>query len=248
MKTKQTTMASALTGSALILSIMLTGCTSGNDSPSSEETVSASNPSIPKIPDTGQVVDNGKGKYLQSTISDSDPAMKMNREMYLSDAKALYSEEELYEAQKTVIRFIAEETIDSTVQGGGNTDEWFERNKNRFAPEYQDTVKQALKDPKNAFLINSEIRDEAGYDLKYDETSIRLENRSILLTSITKASNDRINVTADIKYKLKTNDGKSETVSGQVSYIVTQTAGNEWLISGHKNKVSIQAHNLETEK
>lgn len=249
MKTNHKKITTALTGSALIFSIMLTGCSSSNNdsNPSTTETFSSADSAAPKIPDTGEVMDNGKGKYLQSTINDDDPAMKMNRQLFLSDATAIYSEEELHEAQKTVVRFIAEETIDSTVQGGGNAEEWFAKNKDRFTPEYQPEVQKALKDSKSAFLINSEIRDEAGYDLKYDEKSVRVENRSILLKSITKASNDRINVSADIKYKLKTNDNKSETVSGEVSYIVTKTSDGKWLISGHKNKVSIQAHNLETE-
>lgn len=241
-------MKTALTSTALVLSVLLTGCSSHEEKPTAPETFSTSNSSVPKIPDTGEVMDNGKGKYLHSTIADSDPAMKLNREFFTTDVKDLYTEEELHEAQKTVVRFIAEETIDSTVQGGGSADEWFEKHKDRFTPEYQPVVQKALKDPNSAFLINSEIRSAAGYDLAYDEKSVRIEKRSIMLGNISKASGDRINVSANIKYKLKTNDGKSETVSGEVSYIVTKTADGKWLISGHKNKVSIQAHNLESGK
>ena len=248
MKTTPIGMKTALTSSALILSVLLTGCSSNNDKPTAPETFSTANTSVQKIPDTGEVMDNGKGKYLQSTITDNDPAMKMNRELFNRDLKDIYSDQELFEAQKTVIRFIAEETIDSTVQGGGNTNEWFEKNKGRFTPEYQPLVQKALKDPNSAFLIDSGIRSAAGYDLAYDEKSVRVDKRSILLSSISKASGDRVNVSADIKYKLKTNDGKTETGSGQVSYIVTKSADGKWLISGYKNKVSIQAHNLEASK
>ena len=238
----------AITATALSISVLLTGCASHNDKPTTPETFSTENTSIPKIPDTGEVMDNGKGKYLHSTINDTDPSMKLNRELFTSDIKDLYTEEELHEAQKTVIRFIAEETIDSTVQGGGSVDQWFEKNKDRFTPEYQPEVQKALKDPNSAFLINSDIRSAAGYDLAYDEKSVRVEKRSIMLSNISKASGNRINVSADIKYKLKTNDGKTETGSGQISYIVTKSPDGKWLISGHKNKVSIQAHNLETAK
>ena len=209
-------------------------------SPSPENSVSASNSAASGLPyaNDGKAVNNGNGSYLQTSIDDKDPAMQYNESIVSADLKAKYSEDEIAEAQKTVVRFIAEQTIDSTVQGGGSSSEWFEKHQDAIAPDFREEAKRLVADPKSGFLIDNPNRKSAGYELAYDEKSARVDSRSIDVTKIILASKDRPLVSANIEYSLKTKEGKLEKASGTISYAVTEIEGR-WLISGYESKVAI---------
>lgn len=218
---------------------MATGCSSpATPDPS---TSASSTPSfdagVAAIPNTGEVMDNGKGKYLQSTINDDDPAMKYDEAKADEAIKKLYSSEELAQAQKTAVKFLAEETIDSTLQGGGNADKWLEKNKDKLAPEWYNEASIKVKEPKSGFLANNPDRAKAKYDLFYDEKSVRLVDRKIDVIAI-KESKGRPFVEGTVSYGLKTSDGAQETASGKFAYALTKS-GDKWLISGYRNQISI---------
>lgn len=182
-------------------------------------------------------MDNGKGKYLQSTIGDSDAAMQYDEAKADESIKKLYSAEELSAAQKTAVTFLAEETIDSTVQGGGNPDKWLEVNKDKIAPAWYSEASIKVKEPKAGLLVNNPNRVKAGYDLAYDEKSVRVVERKIEVLSITE-NKGRPFVSGTVSYGLKTNDGAQEKASGKFSYALTQE-GDKWLLSGYRNQISI---------
>lgn len=225
--------ASILIGMSLLGSV--TAC-SPKASPSSEQSYSAgATMNLPKA-NNGAVVDNGTGSYIQTTITDDDPAMKFDASKATDAVKAKYSDDQLAEAQKSVVKFIAEQTIDSTVQGGGKADEWFDKNKNLIAPEFHEDVKRLVADKKTGFVVDNPNRSD--YKLKYDSNDVRVASRKIDVTKIDLASKDRPIVSANIEYALKTADGKLEKASGVVSYAVTEIDG-KWLISGYESKVAI---------
>jgi hypothetical protein len=95
------------------------------------------------------VANDGKGDYLQTSIADTDPAMKYNPAIADDAAKAHYSEAELAEAQKVIVRFIAEEGIDSTLNNGTDIDGWFAANKDQIHPAVHDIVLADLKADKD---------------------------------------------------------------------------------------------------
>lgn len=209
-------------------------------SPSPENSASASasvgsNAALPYA-NGGSVVNNSKGSYIQTTIDDNDPAMKYNDSIVSPALKAKYSQEKIEQAQQSVVKFIAEQTIDSTVQGGGTADEWFSKNNNLIAPEFRDDAKKLIANTKSGFLIDNPSR--SGYGLKYGEKDTRVASRSIEVTKIDLASKERPLITANIEYSLKTDSGKLEKASGKVSYAVTEVDGR-WLISGYESKVAI---------
>jgi hypothetical protein len=78
------------------------------------------------------VANDGTGEYLQMSIADTDPAMKYNPAITDGAAKAHFSEAELAEAHKTAVKFIAEEAIDSTLNGGTDVDGWSPHTRIRF--------------------------------------------------------------------------------------------------------------------
>lgn len=215
----------------------LSACTNAETpKPESSNSVSSDANKLP-LANNGTPVNNGKGSYLQTTVDNNDPAMKYNAVLSTPAAKAKYSDAQLEEAQKAVVKFIAEQTIDSTVQGGGSGSDWVEKNKALIAPVFLDNVKKLVSDPKSGFLIDNPNRKSAGYSLKYDEKSPRVSSRYIEVTKID-LSKDRPLVTANIEYTLKTDKGKLEKAAGVVSYAVTQIDG-KWLISGYESKVAI---------
>lgn len=215
----------------------VTGCTP-ESKPTPENSISASASANVQLPaaNNGTPVNNGKGSYIQTTIEDSDPAMKYNVSVVSETAKAKYSEEQLTKVQQAVVKFIAEQTIDSTIQGGGNPDEWFANNKELIAPEFQEEAKKLIANTKTGFLIDNPNRKD--YGLQYGEKDRRVVSRSIEVTKIDLASKERPLVTANIEYALKTDSGKLEKASGKVSYAVTEMGG-KWLISGYESKIAI---------
>lgn len=232
-KSFATPAASILLGMSLLGS--MTAC-SPQISPSPEQSTSASAAAPLPQANNGAIVNNGKGSYIQTSINEDDPAMKYDASLPTLAVKAKYSDEELEKAQQSVVKFIAEQTIDSTVQGGGSGDEWFEKNKNLIAPEFHTEAKKLANDKKSGFIIDNPNR--SGYELKYDEGDVRVSSRKIDITKIDLASKDRPIISANMEYALKTNDGKFEKASGTASYAVTQIDG-KWLVSGYESKVAI---------
>jgi hypothetical protein len=217
---------------------MATGCSpASSPDNNSSASQSATQEASAEVPNTGEVMDNGKGKYLQSTVADNDPALKYDESLSDEKIKKLFTADELAAAQKTAVKFLAEETIDSTMQGGGNADKWLDANKDKLAPSWLSEASIKVKEPKSGFLVNNPGRAKAGYDLAYDEKEVRVVDRKIEVRSISE-SKGRPFVEGTVSYGIKTNDGGKETASGKFAYALTKD-GDKWLISGYRNQISI---------
>lgn len=198
----------------------------------------------------GDVVKTKYGSYLRTTISNDDPAMKVNNAIVDPSASGKYSPADITAAQQTVSKFIAEEAIDSPVNGGGESvDDWWAKNNSRIAPEYKAELLPNMKSG-DAFVMNEKWQQEkyAGkYQYIYSETEPRVYNRKITPNAITLAGdNTSLAITSDVSYnmKAKPNVGEGKTGTqisvGTMAFAVRKdTASGKWLITGF-------SHNMNT--
>lgn len=125
------------------------------------------------------VANDGKGDYLQTSIADTDPAMKYNPAITDDAAKAHFSEADLAEAQKVIVRFIAEEAIDSTLNGGGNPDLWFEDHKDQIHPTNQAIMLEELKAGKGDVAREEWMATKPGFSYVHGPDTPRVTMRII---------------------------------------------------------------------
>lgn len=196
-----------------------------------------------------ELANDGKGVYIQTTVSDDDPAMQYKSSVVTPDATAAYSEAEIKEAQQFIVRFIAEEGLDSAINGSPQDDgvinAWWESNKDKFDPEYQGDIHKNLiaKDPFYMLVFNNPSRD---YSLAYGEDKTHVHSRSIIPASI-KA--DMVNGIQYLSFYYDTmaeynvadeSTRHREAVKGSMIFSLKKdkTTG-KWLISGYKNTFTI---------
>lgn len=80
----------------------------------------------------GRPVTIGDVTYMQSTIAEEDPAMSPKPEAF-DASTAVFSPEDLQAAVATVVKFTAEEGIDTTLNGGLETlDQWWSPTEGKY--------------------------------------------------------------------------------------------------------------------
>lgn len=125
------------------------------------------------------VANDGRGEYIQTSIADTDPAMQYNPAITEDAAKAHFSEADLAESQKVIVRFIAEEAIDSTLNGGGNPDLWFAAHKDQIHPTNQDIMLKELKDGKDVVAREAWMATKPGFSYAHGADTPRVTVRVI---------------------------------------------------------------------
>jgi hypothetical protein len=192
------------------------------------------------------VVNNGRGTYLQTSIADGNPAMKYSPERADDAAKAKYTPEQLQDAQKFVVRFIAEEALDSTINGGGDAEAWWSVHEELFHPDAQAPIYADLIAGKN--VIQRELWQQekyhGTYDYIYGASQSRISARSIRPFSIETAKVGEldalrfyIDVTCQMNVTPKVGtvgSGKQYTV-GPMIYDVALDSLDRWRIAGYEN-------------
>lgn len=208
----------------------------------SPTTISATaTPSAPVkggIPTKG-VADGGHGKYLQTTIDDSDPAMKYNAALATPTATSMYSSEDLAAVQKKAVKFMAEEGLDATANGG-DAEAWWAAHSGEIAPSYQVQAHDDVINNKG-FVVTDAI---LGGKYKYadDATKPRIANRELTVTKIDVLGSGAIAVFANAKYdvnaiNLETNKPEQVTGVATMAYSYTKdSTTQQWLISGYQNQ------------
>lgn len=254
---------------AVIALMALSACAPSVPSvPSTEETTSVAAPTEIaiatkeittitglKIPVKG-IQNDGKGEYLQTTISDSDPVMTVDQSVVEPTATGQWSPAEISDANKMVIKFIAEEAIDSTLSGGNpddkaNTQKWIDTHSPLFAPNQKASLIADVwdNDPNKPIVFRGQFRDEK-YGLVHGKDVTHVADRKIKVNRIVGGSLDdgtkAIGVEADVQFSLNTDfqpsagklsdTGKSaavvESTNATISYTLVKGAKGEWLISG----------------
>lgn len=257
-RTRKTMMATGI-ASALVLTSACAGNSGGNvdTSPtSSPTTISA--PATPSpiasdgngvpggiingLPTKKELATDGNGQYVQTTVAPDDPAYEYNPAVVDDQATSRYSPDEIKEAQKTAVDYAAD-AIDSPMNGSaGNTEvagAWWEANKDRFDPEYQDVMRDGAlsADPNQPVVFKANHR--SSYQLQYGENKTHIASREIKVTNITAGElNGRTAIAVRMNIDF-TNavyvDGRDarEASNGDVTYtMLKDPATGKFLISG----------------
>lgn len=217
---------------------------------SAEPTVSAEPTATPvsvKLPDgiiVKGVANDGKGIYLQTSISDDDPAMKYNPAITDDAAKAHFSEAELAEAQKVVVKFIAEESIDSTLNGGNkDIDGWFAAHKNQIHPTNQSIMLADLKAGKDAVAREQWIANKPGYSYLHGDTTPRIQSRTITPKKLSFVEGNGlrgVTVETTAFWSMQVTGGSHTGIqhsTAEISYSVVKDAadGGKWKIAAYQS-------------
>lgn len=126
------------------------------------------------------VANDGKGDYVQTSIADTDPAMKYNPAITEDAAKTHYSDADLAEAQKVIVKFIAEEAIDSTLNGGGgNIDGWWVAHQDQIHPLNRDLMLSEMKSGGTIVDHESWMAEQPDLAYVHGKTTSRLNSRTI---------------------------------------------------------------------
>lgn len=187
----------------------------------------------------------GGTSYMQSTIAEDDPAAVLKPGLADRETAASLTPEELQAAVATIVKFTAEEGIDSTLNGGLETpDQWWDRNKHRIHPDYHDDIYRNLTS-EGTFLQRETWQKEYGGKYRYitaaDKT--RIYNRNIKVTKVWSLSPGNVAVKMELNYEMlatpnvgKTGSGIQPT-SGTMAYSATKDGSGKWLIDGYDHEM-----------
>lgn len=187
------------------------------------------------------VANDGKGVYLQTSIADTDPAMKYDPALADAATKANYSEAEITEAQQVAVKFIAEEAIDSTLNGGGtDIDGWWAAHKDQIHPLNQEIMLNDLNSEKDILSRERWIADKPGYSYVHGATTPRVIARTITPTKLTyveSATLKGIYVDTTASYEMAVNKGdlsSTQVSTAELSFAVAKDpADGKWKIAGY---------------
>lgn len=236
--------------------------TSPSDSPSSSvsisETPSVSPSGTPSssslagtvingIPTKKELAQDEKGVFIQTTISPEDPALQYNASIVDPSAIEAYGQEEVLEAQKFIVTHIAEEGLDSIMNGTKiNTElseKWWAANKDKYDPQYSEVLYNSIA------TNDKSLRPLYRYtgkntELVYGADVTHVQSRKITPTAIKAGVLDgkmRLGFTVNTEtvYNVKnvlTGEKTLNPSNGVFIYTLTKDeATGKWIISGFQN-------------
>lgn len=187
---------------------------------------------------------DGKGQYLQTSITDTDPAMKYSPVNTDAEAKAHYSEAELAEAQKVIVRFIAEEVIDSTLNGGSSdVSGWFTAHKDQLHPSFWDFIVKDLKEGGQPVARENWMLTQPDLAYAHGPSTPRVTARTIAPLQFRYVTGYGLegvmldtNVTYDMAVTYGENGKKVQSTIAELSYSAAKDpADGKWKIAGYKS-------------
>jgi hypothetical protein len=191
------------------------------------------------------VANDGVGDYLQTSLADTDPAMQYNPAITDDAAKAHYSAAELADAQKVIVRFMAEEVIDSTLNGGKDIDGWWAAHKDQIHPGNQimlDAIKADTDGTKPVVIREAWMATKPGYSYLHGATTPRIKSRAITPTKLfygESATLQGVCLDANASWSMQVTGGSHGGVQSSTATISLTAAkdpadGNKWKIAGWK--------------
>lgn len=191
------------------------------------------------------VANDGKGDYLQSSIADTDAAMQYNPAITDDAAKAHYSPEQLADAHKVIVKFIAEEAIDSTLNGGTDVDGWFAAHKDQLHPVNQDAMLEVIKSPdkaivdREAWMLTPE-KVASGYSYLHHANKSRVTARTITplkLYYVKDATLQGVMLDTTAMWNMAVHNGHNnslQSTTAEISFAVAiDPADGKWKIAGY---------------
>lgn len=186
------------------------------------------------------VANDGIGAYLQTSIADTDPAMQYNPAITDDAAKAHYSAAQLADAQKVIVRFIAEEAIDSTLNGGNaDVDGWWAAHKDQIHPSNQAIMLNDLKAGKDDVAREQWIAKKTGYSYVHGADTPRVTARTITPVKFYYVETGplqglMLDTTAAYSMAVKGGLGHIQNSTAEISYAVAiDPADGKWKIAGY---------------
>ncbi|CAN7555113.1 hypothetical protein LJR013_003978 [Pseudarthrobacter oxydans] len=171
--------------------------------------------------------------------------MTINPGIIDPSVKSRFTDDEIASASKFILKFMAEEGIDSTLNGNpldaGNVNDWWERNKAKINPSDQEELHTDLQgqDP-NKNLVWRPLHRQGKYDLAYGADRTHVLTRTITPKSMKATESNGLTLLglqADVNFTMAVVAQGHETVeptNAEMAYIVTK--GQEpgtWLITGY---------------
>jgi hypothetical protein len=218
----------------------------GTSSPSESASASATATPTPTASSLARgvvakgVANDGIGDYLQTSITDGDPAMTYDPAVVTDAAKAHFSVAELTEAQRMVVRFIAEEAIDSTLNGGTDVDGWFAAHKEQIYPAAQEMMLSDLKAGKTVLANETWMAAQPGLSYLHGADKSRVKTRNISLGKLDYAENAGLQavwVDTAASYEMPVTWGegrnKVQSTSAQLGFAAAKDPDDgKWKIAG----------------
>jgi hypothetical protein len=180
-------------------------------------------------------------------MSPEDPAMKLNPAVLDATAKKA-NQADVLEAQKFAVSFMAEQGIDSPLNGDGMTsEEWFAKNESKLSSAYKEEFRQSLNEGK-PFVLNEKWQKEK-YNGKYHYLTSpdkpRIYDRKITPTKVWVLDNGSVAVEASVSYKMPVTPKVGETgtgvqtTAGTMTYAVAKDpATGKLLIDGYQHNMT----------
>lgn len=197
------------------------------------------------IPTKQELANDGKGVYIQTTIAADDPALQHNPDILTPDVLSTFTEDEVKDFQKFVVTFIAEETIDSTLNDNSGDvatqDAWWAKHQNKFHPSAHAAMLDSLRTNTSdkALVFRAQFRGDK-YSLVNGDDVTRVYSRTITPTTIKSGTSSNglpiIGLQANVEFAMNASfKGRTvvEASNGQVSYTATKGESGKWQFSGY---------------
>lgn len=216
------------------------GTSSPSESASATPTPSPTPTSLARGVVAKDVANDGIGEYLQTSITDGDPAMQYDPAIVDDSAKAHFSEAELAEAQKVIVRFIAEEVIDSTLNGGTDVDGWWAAHKDQIHPANQ-VMLTDLKSENDILARERWMAKRPGLSYAHGAGTSRVQERTITplkLYYVESAEAQGVMLDTQAFYEMPVTYGagnkKVQSTTAEISIAVAKDpADGKWKIAGY---------------
>lgn len=253
-----------LAGTVFLTTACASGADEGDESSSASSTASApatpntvgagsgavQDRSVNGLPTEKEPVADGKGTYLQTTISPDDPAFNYDAGVVSVDKPPMYTPEEVRQAHRTAVEY-AVDAIDSPMNGTpgdqASAEAWWADNQTRFHPDYQDEFRTDLfsMDPNKPVVYKGTHRN--GYGLQYGPDKTHISARTIETTEIFGGDlngRNALAVSLVVNFSSAASiDGNAipENAVGQLRYtMVKDPVAEKFLITGYYGTFSIQ--------
>lgn len=195
------------------------------------------------------VAQNAYGKYLQTTLKEDDPIITSFEPKFVNgDAVDTFTEDELREAVKIAQVFVAEEGIDSILNGSNepaDLDAWWAANKEKFTANLQGKVYDYAK-AKNTIVVRGawDTDNVNNRQYWYDENSTRIQIRENAINYVEVSSKwpNSVGIDTKLDYIIwgKDEAGNKYPINVKGNYYLNlkkdETTGGKWLIDGQNSK------------
>ena len=231
---------------------------SASSSPAATETSAPSEPPMPSAADYPDgIVPNGPSTigadpYIRSTIADDDDAMQYDPSLAPSDVKAAFTKDQLFDALQFIVRFIAENYVDTPLINSAADDgkAWFEQNKGVLNPKGHDDYLMRLSTPGVGSVPDSAdgpvipvlnfMDGDAVLEVVYSQDEPRVTERNIILAGIgLSTSGDAIFFDFDLESRMQATDANGDRpvwlyTTGPAEFFVIANPDGGWYIADYK--------------